>query len=397
MTDMKTAMLSFKAVKRRKGAVLLLLSFLILSLILSACRETESGAKEEAVSGVVVEQSNVDPAELQSQLTPDEESFATNPVKNDEDTGISDEETARLKSFITYIALAPFPDFEEEIPVDVKLCFLAGYAYKNKYLEVSDFPGEYTFKTLDSVSKKIFGQEVSSQITGEIPLPGVWEKREVGNGLRLVKSEYEKGTVNITGYTALQDEQFEVMADVYSPAMSYNSLCRMKILIRRDNTYEFGFQPISAKTEVVAKKVIERTESSSQRPTVTRGENEISFAADNLLDGNRNTAWAEAAAGNGVREWVQLYPAADTVFSAIGIVNGYAANTEIFQDNNRVKRISVQLPGGELREYILPDTRDPHFILLNAGTKAKWIKITILEVYSGNKTDTTYLSNIMLY
>ncbi|HDQ14285.1 MAG TPA: hypothetical protein ENN41_05680 [Sediminispirochaeta sp.] len=68
------------------------------------------------------------------------------------------------------------------------------------------------------------------------------------------------------------------------------------------------------------------------------------YDSDKAMDRDRNTAWVEGVPGPGHGEsyWLGLehYP------EALGLINGYAKNRELFEKNYRLRRVKVQLFAG---------------------------------------------------
>ena len=76
-----------------------------------------------------------------------------------------------------------------------------------------------------------------------------------------------------------------------------------------------------------------------------------------LLDGDLDTAWCEGATGDGAGQTLTFNFEPDTVVSAIGIVNGYTKNPDVYLGNGRVRHVSVAatLPVTEQPSASLPD------------------------------------------
>lgn len=163
------------------------------------------------------------------------------------------------------------------------------------------------------------------------------------------------------------------------------------------------------------------------------------YAAKNVFDNNPSTAWAEGACGSGINENIKIdfapYTAGgkiegSTLVSQIGIINGYAKSKEVFMSNNRVKKIRIsyysrlglegyntqelmqndKILGSSgiqsnnnydpilneviLGEYLVEDKMEMQYIQFDEPLLASYIKITILDVYKGDKFDDTCISEV---
>lgn len=163
------------------------------------------------------------------------------------------------------------------------------------------------------------------------------------------------------------------------------------------------------------------------------------YAAKNVIDNNLSTAWVEGVSGSGINENIKIdfapYTAGgkiegSTLINKIGIINGYSKDKDTFKSNNRVKKIrisyysSLGLEEDKTREllendkilgssgiqsnnnhdprlnevilgdYLLEDKMEMQYIQLNEPLLASYIKITILDVYKGDKFDDTCISEV---
>ncbi len=161
------------------------------------------------------------------------------------------------------------------------------------------------------------------------------------------------------------------------------------------------------------------------------------YAAKNVIDNNPATAWVEGVSGSGINENITIgfgprtsgsKVEGSTLINKIGIINGYSKDKDAFISNNRVKKIRVsynscldldefedKVPeqrnrildniGVEKRdfddeaekilgEYLLKDKMEMQYIQLDDPLLASYIKITILDVYKGDKFDDTCISEV---
>jgi hypothetical protein len=67
----------------------------------------------------------------------------------------------------------------------------------------------------------------------------------------------------------------------------------------------------------------------------------VRYSVKNLFDDRIDTCWSEGVNGNGGGESITIVVNKD--ISRIGIINGNAANPEIFKKNNRIKKLKCRL------------------------------------------------------
>ncbi|HQQ22856.1 MAG TPA: hypothetical protein PLH15_03345 [Spirochaetota bacterium] len=163
------------------------------------------------------------------------------------------------------------------------------------------------------------------------------------------------------------------------------------------------------------------------------------YDAKNVIDNNLSTAWVEGVIGSGINENIKIdfapYTAGgkiegSTLINKIGIINGYSKDKDTFKSNNRVKKIRItynyrlgedeiegrnsnpkekvlgslgisEFNDQELRykekilgEYLLKDKMEMQYIQLDEPLLASYIKITILDVYKGEKFNDTCISEV---
>lgn len=128
----------------------------------------------------------------------------------------------------------------------------------------------------------------------------------------------------------------------------------------------------------------------------------------NLSDGNRNTVWSEGVPGYGIGETIEMtrrfnwYHPSSQVFEyrTICIVNGYAQNETKWQNNSRVKTMTVRVNDILLLRLHLLDTIKPQYFDISqlglstlAGEEIGF-RFTIEDVYPGDKYEDTCLTGI---
>jgi len=155
------------------------------------------------------------------------------------------------------------------------------------------------------------------------------------------------------------------------------------------------------------------------------------YGPDKLFDSNKSTAWVEGVEGFGFNEGVIFF--VEPNIESIEILNGFTRTKELFEDNNRIKEINIEiftaLPDTvtqcgavflldkiNTKKYELIDSMDfqkidiiiPDNTLKEVTKKYKdisdelWRKkrlvigLSIISVYKGNKYDDSCISEIKL-
>lgn len=113
---------------------------------------------------------------------------------------------------------------------------------------------------------------------------------------------------------------------------------------------------------------------------------ELTYRGYNLIDGNPTTCWAEGAAGGGVGEWVQLRFPTPRLVRRIRMVNGYDKGPR-WEQNNRIRRASIQLSDGSSFNWHLADTRAWQEFVLPMPVVSRYVQLSIDAVYRGSRRD----------
>jgi translation initiation factor IF-1 len=126
-----------------------------------------------------------------------------------------------------------------------------------------------------------------------------------------------------------------------------------------------------------------------------------------IEDGLVNTAWIEGAKGYGIGETITFtFPPNNfkdahlekVNFDGFFAINGYCKDKKTWKENSRVKKFLVRHNDKAMYEVMLHDSmnvqdiRFPETIWLRPGDT---IKVTILEVYPGDKYQDTAVSELM--
>lgn len=146
--------------------------------------------------------------------------------------------------------------------------------------------------------------------------------------------------------------------------------------------------------------------------------NRFSYGPKNLFDNDLNTAWVEGVTGSGDGEWVEIDCAGNVHIEAIGIINGYTKNQAIYNANNRIRKIRLEVqarvawPDGTTDQRVVDiDLEEKQFNELNRNVQAPFIswladygmgvpvsriRLTVLSVAGGTKYDDTCISELYL-
>ncbi len=114
------------------------------------------------------------------------------------------------------------------------------------------------------------------------------------------------------------------------------------------------------------------------------------------IDGDIGTAWVEGVDGPGIGESLTLtFDTATTLYDVI-LLPGYFASSELWEANNRLKRVQITLSDGTSFTEEFEDIKQPMYIDVDGFPRIEWFRLTILEVYPGTRWDDTAISEITL-
>lgn len=71
---------------------------------------------------------------------------------------------------------------------------------------------------------------------------------------------------------------------------------------------------------------------------------QVCYTPEQLFDGDPGTCWVEAAAGDGIGEWVMF--AVNRPVEGLRMTNGFARSPALFQSNNRIRRLRLSFVVG---------------------------------------------------
>lgn len=115
-----------------------------------------------------------------------------------------------------------------------------------------------------------------------------------------------------------------------------------------------------------------------------------SYGPDQIT-GLGDGAWCEGVPGPGIGQTVTVHQKPVTKIGTIMFVNGYAKTAQTFRANGRVKRARIETSSGTVRVITLKDTAGMEGIKLPPA-RVSWIRLTILDVYPGERHADTCIS-----
>jgi hypothetical protein len=131
------------------------------------------------------------------------------------------------------------------------------------------------------------------------------------------------------------------------------------------------------------------------------------YDVKNIGDYRVNTAWIEGVKGYGIGETItytftkedfdKAHIEKQINFNGFMVLNGYCKNKKTWKENSRVKKILIEHNNQPLYAAILHDSMKVQLIqfdsvYLQRGDK---VKVTILEVYPGDKYQDTAISELV--
>ena len=135
---------------------------------------------------------------------------------------------------------------------------------------------------------------------------------------------------------------------------------------------------------------------SSVLPSGVNGDSAHSYGAENVLDGDLTTCWAEGVDGLGYGESVTLTAAEPQTVSSICIYGGLQTDAEHFRSNGRPTELLAEFDDGSVYRVWVSDNFEyggvPVFLC--SGKKTASIKLTLQAVTPGDRYADTCISEI---
>ena len=161
------------------------------------------------------------------------------------------------------------------------------------------------------------------------------------------------------------------------------------------HTYQWVFEDIEPSTKDDINLVY--TLPGTRGGTSTTASGRLDDAADSpagrqVIDRSLQSGWGVPAPGTG--EWVEVSLGGKLSLREIRILPGRNDRLGSFAEYGRPKRLEVTLSDGASTVLTLED--EPGLQRFAVSGEAEWVRFEILDVYPGNKSDDTYISEISL-
>jgi VWFA-related protein len=125
---------------------------------------------------------------------------------------------------------------------------------------------------------------------------------------------------------------------------------------------------------------------------------DITYVAENAIDGDTNTAWVEGAAGAGIGEWIEFSANRPQTVTEIRIMNGYFKSEDLYYKNNSIRRLLISADGISMESTLLQDPGGEQVISFAQPIETTTLRLTILDVYAGNADfEDTCISEISIF
>jgi hypothetical protein len=120
------------------------------------------------------------------------------------------------------------------------------------------------------------------------------------------------------------------------------------------------------------------------------------YYAANAIDGRSSTAWIEGAVGPGGGEWIRFDFDREINLHRIVIQPGYFKGPQVWAQNNRMAKVTVQFSDGSSRALTFEDRMESQRFDVGS-VKTRWVRLVVGSVYEGTDpgpNDDTALSEI---
>ena len=127
-----------------------------------------------------------------------------------------------------------------------------------------------------------------------------------------------------------------------------------------------------------------------------RASNKYPCDASCAFDGDMSTSWNSDSARSG--QWLRVeWPKSQTIVG-FTIVNGYAKDDSVWQNNSRVQVCSVYVNGEDyLGSFFLDDTKQTQYFPLDGGIDCNGLLFQFDETYGGDKYNDLCVTEIQFY
>lgn len=123
--------------------------------------------------------------------------------------------------------------------------------------------------------------------------------------------------------------------------------------------------------------------------SILKPHGDLEYGPHGIADGKESTAWCEGVPGNGKGQWIEMRIDRGSSFRRLLIQNGYGKTAKTYRNNGRLKTVGISVDGSAARTVELTDTHDIAPIELPNVGLYRHVRITILDVYPGEKYSDT--------
>lgn len=122
------------------------------------------------------------------------------------------------------------------------------------------------------------------------------------------------------------------------------------------------------------------------------------YGAENTLDGNAETAWAEGVTGQGEGENIKYTANTEQCVSGIRILNGYSKSKDIYVKNSRIKELEIVFDDGSSEIMVLDDEYGVYQSMkFDSQVMTTSVELYIISVYPGTNYEDTCVSEVEFY
>ena len=120
----------------------------------------------------------------------------------------------------------------------------------------------------------------------------------------------------------------------------------------------------------------------------------ILYAATNAVDGDLTTSWQEDVPGDGAGENLTLYFGESKDICLLSLRLGVSSN---YVANSRPKTLHFEFSDGTNTSYTFEDSNREFLLRFSRTIQTNYVKLTIVDSYTGNKYDDTGITEVICY
>ena len=117
-------------------------------------------------------------------------------------------------------------------------------------------------------------------------------------------------------------------------------------------------------------------------------EGNILFSAAYAIDETVSRPWVEGVRGNGSGESLTVWFSRAETIDVLSLRLGYARSADLYYYNSRPKTVRFEFSDGSWADYVFGDRNQEQIIRLSRSVETTYVKMTILDVYAGDCSDT---------